>query len=295
MSAADATAQRGAWCRQEKALFLATCHYLDRVYTSHTIGRLIMVRLMRSGIVALAAAFGSPLAAQVAPSPGSLLAEMPGTQIRYYEVTGANVTEINRSIARQRPTSTNGKTVPATTDWAIRAEFDRTETDGQCRVTAARAKFTASADLPRLAPDARLDKPTRDRWDTYVTELEQGSLVTLVFVTQNLPTIEKAMFASDCESARQVAAAAIDRLRAQTARLIAEREKRLARQNVVLAEFQPASLRAAKTDCRDLDVTGTRLTTVRACLPAREWERMQNDSEAFARGVQDTRSQREPF
>lgn len=253
-----------------------------------------MVRCLRSGIVVFAAVLGPPLSAQVAPppSPGSLLAEMPDTQVRYYDVTGASVTEINRSIARQRPRSATGKVVPATTDWAIRAEFDRTETNGLCRVTAARAKFTASADLPRLADDARIDKPTRERWGTYVTELEQGSLVTLVFVTQNLATIEQAMLASDCDTARQVAAAAIERLREQTARLIADREKRLARQNVVLAEFQPGSLRAAKTVCRDLDVTGTRLRTVRACLPMREWERMQQDSEAYLRNVQDNKSSR---
>lgn len=253
-----------------------------------------MVRHMRSGIAVFAVVLGSPLSAQDAPppSPGTLLAEMPGTQVRYYDVTGTNVTEINRSIARQRPRSTSGKAVPATTDWKVGAEFDRTITDGQCRVTAARTKFTASADLPRLAEGARIDKPTRERWAVYVTELEQGSLVTLAFVYQNLGVIEKAMLASDCDSAKSVAAAAIERLREQTARLVADREKRLARQNVVLAEFQPGALRAAKTDCRNLKVTGSRLQTVRACLPAREWERMQQDSEVYLRNVQDSKSSR---
>jgi predicted secreted Zn-dependent protease len=220
---------------------------------------------------------------------------MPNTKVTHYEVTGDTVTDINRSIARQRPRSTSGKAIPATTDWAVRAEFDRTITDGTCRVTAARTSFTASVDLPRLAKGARIDKPTRERWAIYVTELERGSLVTLAFVYQNLGAIEQAMLASDCETAKSVAAAAVKRLRAQTERLTADRERRLARQNVVLAQFQPGSLRAAKTVCRDLDVTGTRLQTVRACLPMREWERMQDDSEVFTRGVQDTRSQREPF
>ena len=152
-------------------------------------------------VVMFATLMGSSLNAQPAPpplEPANVLAELPGTNVEYYDVTGANVTEINRSIARQRPRSAKGNPVPANTDWSVRAEFDRTVTDGQCRVTAARANVTASADLPRLADDTRIDKPTRARWQDYVGLLEQNSIATLAFVYQNLGTVERAMLASDC-------------------------------------------------------------------------------------------------
>lgn len=256
-----------------------------------------MRRLAISALAACGATMAATLPAQVAAPPVTIasLADMPNTKVRYYDVAGADVGEINRSIARQRPRSDDGQSVPARTDWAVRAEFDRTITDGQCRVTAARASFTASADLPRLAEGSRIDKPTRERWQNYVSQLEQGSLATLAYVYQNLGTVEQAMLASPCENAKAVAAAAIERLRVQTDRLDAEREKRLTRQNESLAEFRPTDVRAAQVDCRDLDATGSRLRSFRICLPAREWERMQNDSEEYALSVQNSFSKRDGF
>lgn len=254
-----------------------------------------MGQLRNPIVVVLATFLGSSLTAQPAPprpAPANALAGLPGTNVRYYDVTGANVTEINRSIARQRPRSAKGNPVPANTDWSVRAEFDRTVTDGQCRVTAARANVTASADLPRLADDARIDKPTRARWQDYVGLLEQNSLATLAFVYQNLATVERAMLASDCENAKSVGAAAIEHLRVHTALLDAEREKRMARQNELLSEFRPSVLRVAKVDCRDVDVVGSRLRSFNLCMPIREWERLHDNSEEYVASVQNNFSKR---
>jgi predicted secreted Zn-dependent protease len=249
-------------------------------------------------VIAFATLMGPSLDAQPAPArvgPANALAELPGTHVDYYEVTGTNVTEINRSIARQRPRSPKGNPVPASTDWSVQAEFDRTVTNGHCRVTGARASVTTSADLPRLAVDARIDKPTRARWHDYVGLLEQNLLATLAFVYQNLGTVERAMLASDCDSAKSVGAAAIEQLRVQTARLEAEREKRLAERNELLSEFRPAVLRVAKVDCRNVDVVGSRLRSFRLCMPIREWERLHDNSEEYVAGVQNNFSKREPF
>lgn len=239
-------------------------------------------------ILAGAAALASPLPAQQANPSQSVtsLAGMPNTSVKHYEVTGATVTEVNRSIARQRPRSANGKTLPATTDWAVRAEFDRAETDGQCRVTAARASLTATVELPRLADDAKLDRQARKRWLDYVGELEQGALATIGFVYQNLGRIEQVMRASDCQAVKSVGTAAIERLRAQALVLDAARDKRMARQNLSLSEFDPAITRA-KIVCRDLKATGTRINIVRICLPPREWDRMQAEAQEFIRDTQD--------
>lgn len=229
------------------------------------------------------------------PSEATGLATIPNTTIRYYDVTGRNVTEINRSMARQRPKGPDGKPIPASTDWAVRADFDRTATDGQCRVSAARAGFSATVDLPRLAADARLDKPTLARWQHYVGQLEQGSLATLAFVYQNLDLVEQAMLASSCDQARAAGGAAIERLRTHTARLDAEREKQLARQNASLSEFQTTGLRPAKNVCRDLGATGSRIRKVRVCMPQREWERMYASGEQVTKELQNVPRVNRPF
>lgn len=223
--------------------------------------------------------------AQVAAADGLL--NIPNTTIRYYDVTGRNVTEINRSIARQRPKGRDGKPIPASTDWAVRADFDRTTRDGQCRVATARASFKATVDLPRLSAEAKLDKPTAARWQNYVSQLEQGSLTTLTFVYQNLEAVEQAMLASSCETARAAGGAAIEKLRTHAARLDAEREKRLAQQNASLSEFPNTGLKPAQNVCRDLGATGSRIRSVRICMPQREWERMYASGEAVTREMQD--------
>ncbi len=254
-----------------------------------------MKRWTMLGIATCAACAAAPVLAQATPQPVvkpavtlNSLADMPNTTVRYYEVTGSSAGEINRSIARQRPKSSKGGPTPASTDWAIRAEFDRAVTDGQCRVTAARAGLTATADLPRLADDARVANPFRERWQSYVGQLEQNSIATLLFVYQNLGSIEQVMLGSDCEKARSVAAAAIEQLRAQAVLLDEVRERRLARLNESLAEFRPIKRRDEKTVCKILIGTGSRLNSLRTCMAVREWERLAVQAESFTRKIQDS-------
>lgn len=232
--------------------------------------------------------FAVPIAAAeppTAPSTESQLAAMPNTTVRYYDVSGRNVTEINRSIA-QRRSSRDGKPIPATLDWAVKADFQRTMHDGSCKVSGARASFTASAELPRLVDGHRIDKAVLNRWQNYVAQLEEGSLATVAFVQQNLPVIEQAMLASSCDKAKAAGAAAIERMRARTELLDADREKRLRQQNATLSEFRAKPPTPRKTLCRELQSTESRLRTFRICLPQREWDRMNEGGEAFTREIQ---------
>lgn len=208
------------------------------------------------------------------------LAAIPNTTVRYYDVSGENVTEINRSMARERPKGPSGKPIPASTTWSVSSDFERTVTNGQCRVTAARVDFKAEAQLPRLLDDGALQAPVRKRWQNYVNLLEDGVLVTLAFVHHNLSSVEKAILSSSCETARDAAAKAIERLRIHTAHLASEREKQLDQQNRSLAEFRPGMLTDRERICKDLDSTETRLRTFRICMPKREWDRLAAESES---------------
>ena len=207
------------------------------------------------------------------------LESIPNTTVRYYDVSGGNVTEINRSMARQRPTGPRGKPVPASTNWSISSDFERTVTDGQCRVTAAHVNFKADAQLPRLLDDRALEAPVRKRWQNYVNLLEDGSLLTLAFVHHNLKSVEKAILSSSCETAKDNAAKAIERLRIHTAHLASEREKQLEQQNRSLAEFRPGMLTDRERICKELQSTESRVRAFQVCMPKREWERLATETE----------------
>lgn len=223
---------------------------------------------------------GPPVALLMLPATGSsaatpavrssALADFPSTTVHYYEVKGDTVTSINRSIRAQRAVGSGERVAPARTDWKVQAEFDREAVNERCKVTAARAVYSARVELPRLSSDSKLGKDERRRWDDYVGLLEQGSVATLAFVYQNLGQVETAIASSECDRARDAGEIAIAELRKHADQISASQEKRLAKLN----EFNPRLLAESKVTCRDLEVTGGRLKTVRACLAAREWDRM---------------------
>jgi predicted secreted Zn-dependent protease len=241
---------------------------------------------------------GLALTAGTAPAAlpdaaASRLATFPNTTIEYYDVEGATVTAINRSIRAQRGTGASGKAKPAETSWDVKVDFAREMIGGRCTVRDARVDMTARAELPRLIDGEKLTAAERARWADYVALLEQGSAATLAFVHENLEQVEAAIEGSTCDGARAAGTAAVEALRTHANRLSTENEKRLAS----LSEFRPAMLADAKLVCRDLKATGGRLRTVRTCLPAREWERLWKSSAAFTQDVVSkfSKSSRVPF
>lgn len=223
----------------------------------------------------------------------STLAGFPGTTVQYYEVTGDNVTAINRSISAQRATGPDGRASPATTSWTVQADYQRETVGGQCKITGARAVVDAKVELPHLAGGSKLDKTERARWDDYTGLLEQGSVATLAFVYENLGQVEAAIASSECANAREAGETAIAELRKHANQISAAQEKRLAQLN----QFNPANLTQSKVVCRDLLVTGGRLRAVRACLAAREWDRMWRTSSELTHQIvaKFSKSSRTPF
>lgn len=223
----------------------------------------------------------------------SALAEFPGTTVHYYEVTGDNVTSINRSIRAQRGAGSDGRTSPAATSWTVQADYQRETVNGQCKIAGARAAMDARVELPRLAGGNKLGKAERERWNDYTGLLEQGSVATLAFVYENLGQVEAAIASSECANAKDAGETAIAELRKHADQISAAQEKKLAQLN----QFNPAQLTQSKVICRDLLVTGGRLRTVRACLAAREWDRMWRQSSEFTQQMvaKFSKSPREPF
>ena len=227
----------------------------------------------------------SEIPAHSAPIVIERLTDMPNTTVRYYDVSGSDVTAVNRAIARQRPKGSSGKPVPASTDWSVKVDFDRRTIAGQCKVVAAQAQLEATADLPRHTEEELLQPALRNRWRSYVGELEQSSLATLVFVHSNLLQVEQAMLNSECDGAQAAGAAAIHRLRQLATQQEAGRHKRLSQSNQSV-EFRSAPPRDLRNLCKNVTQTGSRLRTFWICMPISEWERMNADGEAFTREVQ---------
>lgn len=231
---------------------------------------------------------------QTSPSDSASLATLPNTSVRYYDVTGRSVEAINRSIARQRPAGSNGKPVPAATDWLISAGFDQRVEGGQCKVTAARANVSATAELPRLVDEQALERGLQTRWRNYLQQLEAHALATLVFVYQNLGQVEQAIEASTCETAKAAGAAAIERLRREAAAFQAARE-RLVRKTQRLDEFQTATGKLEQPVCKYLLATGSRVQPTRVCMSPRDWDRLHESGKQATREIQDRPRPNRPF
>ena len=159
---------------------------------------------------------------QPAAVAGRTLQGLPGTTVRYYEVRGRNPDSIKKSIAKQRPKDASGEPITASTNWDIGASFTKRTENGQCRITTAKATFTATADLPRLANERALRPEVLDSWRAYVAGLEAAAAAKLWFIHDHLGDVEKAILASSCEGAQDAGAAAVARLKQQEAAIAAQ-------------------------------------------------------------------------
>jgi len=240
-------------------------------------------------------AFGSSnsLASQGTIQSVRGLADMPNTMIRYYEVTGSDVTSINRSIARQRPKPVGGRLAPASTDWTVNVSYDRRTRDGQCQVRDARAIFTATADLPRLADEKALEPAVLRRWRNYVARLEESELATLAFVYSQLGQIEKQVIESSCADAGAAATEAIAGLQIRAAAFEAERRRALPKESAF--DLAPEQRQAQAAVCKTLVPTGTRVDTLRLCMSRRDWQKLHESGQQATREMQDKRRVNRPF
>lgn len=222
------------------------------------------------------------------------LSDMPNTTVRYYDVEGKDVTSINRSIARARP-SVNGRPRPASADWTIKASFQRHTKNDDCQVSDAQVTFAATAELPRLVNEQAIALPVLAKWRQYVERLEANELPTLVFVQQQIGEVKKAILASSCEGAKATVAHVVATLKSQAAAFELERQKKLPRADQMLTDAGISSRPAEKAICKNLLATGSRLNTIRICMASREWAILHASGQEATKEMQDKRRVNAPF
>ena len=159
-------------------------------------------RTARPPVPAPAPAPAAPQPAVVAV-PGRELKDLPNTTIHYYALAGKNLKAINKSIAEmQQRKDASGRSMAPTTGWEVEATFGKLTHDGQCKVTTAKATFTATANLPRLASQESLNVKEQVAWNNYIARVEATQAASLWFVHDHARDVEKAILASSCEGAQ---------------------------------------------------------------------------------------------
>ena len=149
--------------------------------------------------------------------PGKTLKDLPNTTVRYFDVTGKNLKAINKAIASAQQPDSSGRSAATATGWAVDASFNKLTSSGQCKVTDAKATFSATVSLPRLAADKAHKPELLAAWRAYLADIENLQAANLWSVYDRISDVEKAILASSCEGAQAAGAAAVARLKAQAA------------------------------------------------------------------------------
>ena len=163
------------------------------------------------------AAAPTPIAPVAVAIPGRGLRDVPNVAISYFDVPGKKGAAIQKSLQKIL-------TDPATKDsvklfsYDVAASVNKRTVGTKCTVQNVAAKLTSNVKLPRLAEEAKVDKPTLAIWTAYVAKLEADAAANLWFVTDRLRTIEKSMIGADCSAVAPMWKAAMQKLQAdQTA------------------------------------------------------------------------------
>jgi predicted secreted Zn-dependent protease len=144
--------------------------------------------------------------------PGKTLRDLPNVTFQYFDVAGKNLKAINKSILESQKPDASGKAAVPPTGWAIDTKFNKLTHNGQCKVTDAKATFSAKVVLPRLVPNAAHSAELTAAWRAYLAGIENAQAANLWFVYDRLPTVESAILASSCEGAPAAGNAAVQRL-----------------------------------------------------------------------------------
>lgn len=165
---------------------------------------------------AMAASAQAVAPSAVAAAPASTLANLPNVEVTYYQVTGKDVPEIHRSLARAAPRDAEtGKRLPATSSWSMTAGAKWIRTGDRCELTSIDLRFTARAALPRLLVQPETPAPVLAIWNDYVARLEARQATQLRFAYDRRNSVEQAIRRSGCHGWEAAATAAIARIKAQ--------------------------------------------------------------------------------
>lgn len=153
---------------------------------------------------------GLPLA------PKARFIDVPGVAVTYYDVSGHDVGEIHRSLAKLAPRDPRTKQpIPAISSWSVKAAMKSLTAGGHCTITSATLQFHASATMPRLVIDKDVPPKLVGVWNRYAAELEARQAAQLRFAYERLSLVERSLAGIRCDKANAVAEAGLARIKSQ--------------------------------------------------------------------------------
>ena len=155
----------------------------------------------------------APARPQPLPAVPRKLSAIAGVTVTYYDVVGGNIPKLHEWLDKHSPRDAQThKVTPAGSSWSIGTAVRYAKTGGQCTLTGATVKFTASAVLPRLAPGQKLPPSALASWNAYAAALEDRQAARLGFVHDRMGEVQSAIMRSSCANWQKAASDAIDRL-----------------------------------------------------------------------------------
>jgi len=154
---------------------------------------------------------------QVGPPPTANLlrfADVPNVAITYYDVTGDNIAEIHRAVAKAAPRDpTTRVPTPATSSWTVGVKVKTLTTNKRCRITGVTLDFRGVALMPRLIPGKETTPQVIAIWNAYLRRLEARQAEQLRFAYDRIGTFEKAIVGNRCDRTGAATDAAFTRVR----------------------------------------------------------------------------------
>ncbi|HST37292.1 MAG TPA: DUF922 domain-containing protein [Allosphingosinicella sp.] len=157
------------------------------------------------------AALQTPAASASQPVP---FAGIPGVERLSYDVSGASVAAIRRSIDNhpERPRDPNdGLRVDALANWYMRWSWPAGPSGG-CDLARARIQFSARVTMPRLLNERLVPAPVLARWRAYLDALERHEDGHVRYAFDHMGEVLAAIRASSCARANDDARAVIQRI-----------------------------------------------------------------------------------
>ena len=171
-------------------------------------------------LIALAAAQATPARAAAAAAPAAparALRDLPGVTITYHDLAEKDVKSITNTLGKKKTlTPAQMALLSASTNWGISPSVTRTTTGNVCTVTKAQVDFKAQADLPRFN-EASVAPANLAAWRAFMAATEAEAAAKLWYTYDHLPTFEQAVIGKPCDQAMTDGAAAIARLKADSA------------------------------------------------------------------------------
>ncbi len=153
----------------------------------------------------------APTTVLIPAVPGRGIRDVPNIAIKYYDVSGKDFASIIQSIEKQRPRDPATKQLMAGgAGYELGASMTKvTKPNGVCTVSAAKATFTATAELPRLLSAEKLKPDQLALWRAYLSQIEEPAAAALWYVHGRIPAFEQSMIGKECSLAAKVGAAGI--------------------------------------------------------------------------------------